>query len=133
MNFKEEIKKRDLKAWFIVFTFNTESYRELNEQIPEKYTGYDRENAIVTRAVRLFTERWRKHKGKTIRHWFVTELGQEGETEHIHIHGIVWTNEPFEEVREIWKYGFVYPRTTDVKRNRVNAASISYIMKYVTK
>ena len=68
------------------------------------------DNSIATIGVRRFLERWRKEYGnmKGIRHWLITELGHKG-TENIHLHGIIWTNEDFEKVREHWKYGYVYP------------------------
>ena len=70
--------------------------------------------ATIGKAIRLFTERWRKKYKKSIRHWLITELGG-GRYEHLHIHGLIWTKENFEEVRKIWKYGFVFPRDYQVK------------------
>jgi hypothetical protein len=128
----EEIKKKELKGYFIVLTFNTESLKQIDNKIDKKILGYNRDNSIVTYAVRHFLERWRKKYKKSLRHWFITELGH-GTTEHIHIHGIIWTNEEFENVRNIWQYGYVYPRPHELKKNRVNNQSISYIIKYVTK
>ena len=69
---------------------------------------------------------------KSIRHWLITELGG-GRYEHMHLHGIIWTNENFEEVRKKWNYGFIFPRDYEVKKNYVNSKTISYIIKYVTK
>ena len=51
----------------------------------------------------------------------------------MHIHGIIWTNENFEEVRKKWNYGFIFPKKHEVKSNYVNNKTISYIIKYVTK
>lgn len=147
---------------FVCFTFSTESLRQLAKpqlsimrtkrykfakppykqqryKRKNKYInttnlkGYDLDNAIATRAVRLFLERWRKKYKKSLRHWLVTELGH-GETEHIHIHGIVWTDEP-EMLQPIWSYGYVW-RGYEVNgkiENYVNARSINYIVKYVSK
>jgi len=130
---KEEIKNKDNgKAYFITLTMNTESLKELNEKVDKKYKGYERDNAIATKAIRLWTERWRKQFGRTIRHWIITELG-DGITEHLHMHGIIWTKKDFENIRSTWKYGFVYPREYQVKKNYVNSKTINYIIKYVTK
>jgi len=130
---KEEIKNKDNgKAYFITLTMNTESLKELNEKVDKKYKGYERDNAIATKAIRLWTERWRKQFGRTIRHWIITELG-DGTTEHLHMHGIIWTKKDFENIRSTWKYGFVYPREYQVKKNYVNSKTINYIIKYVTK
>ena len=45
-------------------------------------------NEIATKAIRLCLERIRKQTGKSIKHWFITELGHE-KTERLHLHGIV--------------------------------------------
>lgn len=130
---KEEIKnKENGRAYFVTFTLNTESLKELDEKVDKKYKGYERDNAIATKAIRLFLERWRKKYGRSLRHWIITELG-DGTTEHLHMHGIIWTKEDFESIRDIWKYGFVYPREKQVSRNYVNSKTINYIIKYVTK
>ena len=129
----EEIKKKEHgRGYFVTFTFNTESLEQLSKQIKEGIIGYDRDNAIAAKAIRLFTERWRKKYKKSIRHWLITELGG-GRYEHLHLHGLIWTKENFEEVRKIWRYGFVFPRDYQVKDNYVNNKSISYMIKYVTK
>jgi len=130
---KEEIKVKDNgRAWFITLTLSTESLKELNDYVDQKYKGYEKDNAIATIAVRRWLERWRKNHGKSIRHWLITELG-EGTTEHLHIHGIVWTKESIENIRSTWKYGFMHPRPHEIKKNYVNSKSINYMIKYVTK
>ena len=129
----EEIKRKDNgRAYFVTLTFSTEKLKEIDEKINIEYKGYERDNAIAVHAVRRFTENWRSKYKKSIRHWFVTELGG-GRYEHLHIHGIIWTKENFEEVRNKWNYGFVFPRDYQVIRNYVNSRTISYIMKYLTK
>ncbi|AXH74755.1 MAG: putative replication initiation protein [Microviridae sp.] len=129
----EEIKNKDNgRGYFVTLTLSTESLQEIEKELPPEITGYNKDNGIVTYAVRHFLERWRKKFKKSLRHWFITELGH-GETEHIHIHGLIWTKENFEEVRNIWKYGFVYPRKYQISKNYVNAKTINYIIKYCTK
>jgi len=117
---------------FVTLTFSNDSYRELAKEF--ELSGYELDNAIATLAVRRFTERWRKKYKRTIRHWLITELGS-GETEHLHIHGIVWTNESMEEIEENWKYGYVWKgREKNGERvNYVNEITANYITKYVTK
>lgn len=85
-------------------------------------------NAIAGYAVRHFLERWRKHYKKTLRHWLITELGHTG-TERIHMHGIIFTNEVFnnEILQSYWQYGY-----SDIGKY-VNQRTINYIIKYVTK
>ena len=83
-------------------------------------------NEIATKAVRLMLERIRKKTGKSIKHWFITELGHE-KTERLHLHGIVWGIGTDQLISEKWNYGFVYTG------NFVNEATINYITKYMTK
>lgn len=94
--------------------------------------GYDLDNAIATYAMREFNELWRKKYGKALRHWTVTELGHRN-TENIHLHGIIWTNEPYSAIRERWKYGFIWPRPHEEKTTYVGERTINYNIKYVHK
>jgi hypothetical protein len=121
----EEIKSNKKKAHFVTFTFSEEAMQELDNEVDERLKGYDRDNEISRIAVRRFTERWRKAKTKTIRHWLVTELGTT-KTERLHIHGIVWTEEP-ELLKEKWKYGLIY------LGDYVNSKTVNYIVKYLYK
>lgn len=143
----EDIKQHR-NGKFVTFTFSDESIAELCEHYITKKTnkgikyeiqikelsGYEKDNAIATKAMRLFNERWRKTYGKAIRHWMVTELGHNG-TKNIHIHGIVWTNESLNNVEAHWKYGFVWKGKTMQGRiiNYVNERTVTYIVKYVNK
>ncbi|AXH78023.1 MAG: replication initiator protein [Microviridae sp.] len=139
----EEVKHQKLKGNFVTFTFSDEGYKELVERAKKEIPGikgYDLDNQVATIAVHKWRERWRKHNKKSPRHWFITELGH-GETEHLHLHGIVWTDMPeeidkrwrYEQVdKNKWKYGWC--TLGDGKgRNYVNEETISYITKYITK
>lgn len=124
---------------FITLTFSDESIKELIDQPATKnwpslkgLEGYNLDNELATRAIRLFLERWRKEYGKSLRHWLVTELGHEG-TENIHLHGIIWTKESMETVRKIWKYGHIWPNDEQKKTNYVNERTVNYTTKYVSK
>lgn len=131
----------------VTLTFSTDALRKIAEDeriYLERSTGeiikckikdldgYDRDNAIATRAMRLFNERWRKKYKKAIRHWMITELGHQN-TEHIHLHGIVWGD--VHEVERIWQYGWVYKGEIKNGRleNYVNGKTINYMIKYVSK
>ena len=134
----EEIKK-PIKGYFITLTFSNESIAELiknkgNKKRPElkHFEGYMLDNQLATTAVHLFLGRWRKKFKTSLRHWLITELGHNG-TENIHLHGIVWTYEDFEEIRNLWQYGYVFPYGEHCKKNYVNEATVNYIIKYVTK
>lgn len=123
----EDLKKHK-NGKFITLTFSNEKLAELAKECQEKTQakGYDLDNEIATLAIRRFLERWRKEYKKSLRHWFVTELGHEG-TEHLHMHGIVWTNEPIEKVKEKWNNGYVWTG------KYVNEKTVNYIIKYVHK
>ena len=116
----EEIKN-DNTGKFVTLTFDEEELSKLCVEIDTTES-----NAVAIFAVRRFLERWRKKKGKSVKHWLITELGHEN-TERIHLHGIIWTNENEEFIKERWKYGNIWVG------KYVNAKTINYIVKYVNK
>lgn len=153
--------KHNTNGKFITLTFNTKSLIALAKEIPEtkvvtratadgqyrdkeiRQTGYNLDNAIATLAVRRFVERHRKEFGKSIRHWLVTELGQNN-TEHVHLHGILWTDLSAKDIHRIWQYGYVWAGnetyhvdnmgTFQLKlENYVNERTVNYIVKYINK
>lgn len=129
----EEIKE-NRNGKFVTLTFSNESLEELTDIVNErkvkekieKNETYIIENEVATIAVRRFLERWRKKYKKSVRHWLVTELGHEG-TERIHMHGIIFTDESKETIEQLWKYGMVWVG------EYVNAKTINYIIKYISK
>lgn len=146
----EDIKKHK-NGKFITLTYNTESLKKIITEDEESYQkctdkqkkgkwkrlskmkGYELDNQIATRSMRLFLERWRKKYKRSLRHWMVTELG-DGHTEHMHMHGIVWTDN-IDDIENIWQYGNVWTGNTRLgkKVNYVNGATVNYIVKYITK
>lgn len=125
----EEIKTSE-KAYFITLTFSPE---ELTKICKEK--GIGECNAAAAYALRHMLERWRKTYKKSLKHWFITELGHEG-TERIHMHGIIFTNEKLEFGKKddnnmctwnYWKYGHIYVGDYCTLR------TINYIVKYINK
>lgn len=119
----EEIKNE--KDWhFITLTFDEQSYDKLKDEI-DWDDGYRSQNEIATLAVRRWLERVRKMTGKSIRHWIVTELGNEN-TERIHMHGLV-KSKIIDKVMDRWTYG-----RTDVGY-KVDNQTINYITKYISK
>lgn len=147
MRLHEEIKK-GAKAQFVTLTFNTESIKKLQELEIEKKTRhgvkyklqikeldpYDQDNALAAKAVRLFLERWRKTTGKSVKHWFITELGG-GKYEHLHLHGIIWTTANKAFIEDRWQYGHVWAghEKHGIVVNYVNSQTVNYITKYVHK
>lgn len=125
----EEIKVKK-NGKFITFTFSSESIKELDKDIDKTLTGYDRDNEMITLAMRRFLERWRKDNKKSVRHWFVSELGH-GKFEHIHLHGILFTDKEPEYIANKWKYGIVW--NGDEHKGYVNGKTINYMVKYVSK
>ena len=98
-------------AYFVTFTIAPKYYDEF-VKTPEKY-------------VRRFLENYRKRVGKSLRHWFVTELGEN--TARLHLHGIVFDcRVSVDELQRLWRYGFSYIGWCDGR-------TASYVVKYVTK
>lgn len=116
----EEIK-RDHTGKFVTLSFSDESLEKLCSELKTTES-----NAVATLAVRRFLERWRKKYKKSCKHWLVTELGQNN-TERIHLHGFLFTNEDNDTIADIWQYGNTY--TGDY----VNQKTVNYCVKYVSK
>ncbi len=121
--------KTNTNGKFITLTFSNEKLAELIQDMREEgieADGYELDTAIAIKAMRRFNERWRKNTGKALRHWMITELGHEG-TENIHLHGIIWTDRSYEEIKNAWQYGFIWAG------KYVNGSTVNYVIKYVTK
>lgn len=115
----EEIKEYP-KCYFITLTFSNESIENIKQELEQKEEPTEN-NDIATYAIRHFLENVRAAVGKSVRHWLITELSDEG---RIHLHGIWWGKE---ELLKYWKYGFYHVG------EYVNEKTINYIIKYVTK
>jgi hypothetical protein len=126
----EDIRKHK-NGKFITLTFSNDSYSDLYKIA--KGEGYNKDNSIATIAVRRFLERYRKEHKKSLRHWLITELGKVN-TEHIHLHGIVWSDDMV-NVEKHWKYGYVWKGYNKNGRieNYVCERTVNYCMKYFTK
>jgi hypothetical protein len=121
---QEEIR-HDNSGKFVTLSFSEESLISLQKEI-KGLSGYELDNQVATLGTRRFLERWRKRYKKSVKHWLVTELGQKN-TERIHIHGILFTNESKETIEEIWKYGNIWIG------EYVNERTVNYIVKYINK
>ena len=151
----EEVKHNTQKGYFVTLTFSDESYKKLYDKVKEeiqqkiqnttdtkeieklnkKATGYSLDNAIAAKAIRKFLNRWRKQHKRSVGHWLITEIGHKG-TENIHLHGIIWTDEEkIKTLADRWKYGYVWDgnNRNEKKVNYVNAKTVNYITKYITK
>lgn len=136
----EEIKHTK-NGHFVTLTFSDEALHKISEEVkkdlpPEKII----DNEIATYAVRHFLERWRKEFKKSVRHWLITELGHVN-TERIHIHGLIFTDN-YEDIWRKWEYGtvtigrrkyFQNGTNNGASKGYVNGQTINYIVKYVTK
>lgn len=120
----EDIKE-NTNGKFVTLTYSEEALDELS-----KLVNSDNLNVVYNEVARIstrrFLERWRKKHKKSVRHWLVTERGQES-TERIHLHGIIWTDIP-SDIVDIWNmYGHVYIG------EYVNSKTVNYIVKYLMK
>lgn len=105
-----EWKYSSKSAWFVTLTIAPEFYKpDLNPST----------------LMRDFLESIRHATGKSVRHWFVTELGEDHD--RLHFHGIVFDCKlTFNEFRSHWKFGFSWlGYCTD--------RTIFYIVKYILK
>ena len=121
----EEIKYNNT-GLFVTLSFSEQSLDLLEKEIKWDKSYYIRCNEIARLAVRRFLERWRKKYKKSVRHWLITELGQNN-TERLHIHGLLWTDVSNDIIEEIWKYGNIWIG------DYVNERTINYIVKYLSK
>lgn len=118
----EEIKS-DNQCMFITLTFSDVNFKELSRRVFNRLTQNDEEeNQVCVKAVRMWLERIRAKTGKSVKHWLITEKGED--FGRIHLHGIVWAEN---WVLNEWNYGYVSRGTY------VNEKTINYITKYVTK
>jgi hypothetical protein len=120
---QEEIRHNKKQCYFVTLTYNEKELQKLENETELK--GYDRDNEVTRISIRRFLERWRKKYKKSVKHWFVTEIGG-NYTERIHVHGLIWTDKK-EEIENIWKYGKIWIG------EYVNSKTINYIVKYINK
>ena len=131
---QEEVKINNT-GQFVTLSFSDEEYvkifdivtRNINLNDGNRSTKilYEIDNDIATYAVRHFLELWRAYNKKSVKHWLITELGQQ-KTERIHIHGIIFTEQK-NEIEKRWKYGNVFIG------EYVNEKTVNYIVKYLSK
>ena len=124
----EELKASS-KAYFITLTIDNENYFNLQNKIDFKNVnknGYRAQNMIMTKAIRLWLERIRKETKKSVKHWLISELGQNS-SERIHAHGIIFDTNDIEMNMNKWKYGMTYIG------EYVNERTINYMSKYMNK
>ncbi len=110
-------------GYFVTLTISPKGIKELEERTDLNWKLNP--NEIATKALRLFLERARKDTGKSIRHWCVTELGEEGD--RIHLHGIFFGQKSAELIKKHWKYGFSFIG------QYCNSRSVNYMTKYMLK
>lgn len=82
-------------------------------------------NCDVAYLVRRFLERIRKKYKRSIRHWLITEYGDE--TKRLHLHGLLF-DLPFDRhlLHKFWTFGFI-------SYSLITARRISYVTSYVNK
>ena len=117
----------ELKVWKYAYFITLSFAPEELEKLCEKY-GLVECNAAAGKAIRNMLERYRKVHKHSLKHWFITELGHQG-TERIHLHGLIFDNEQWnnERVQNLWKYGNTF--TGDYCTEK----TINYVIKYMLK
>ena len=118
-----EEELRSNYAYFITLTISPEGIKDLEEKTELKWE--ENPNEIATKGLRLFLERVRKDTGKSMRHWCVTELGEDND--RIHLHGIFFGQRSAELIKKHWKYGFIFIG------EYCNSRSVNYMTKYMLK
>ena len=75
--------------------------------------------------IRRFLERIRKKYKRSVKHWIISEYGED--TNRLHFHGILF-NLPFHrtELFHYWKYGFITIKRLTMRR-------VGYVTTYVNK
>lgn len=98
-------------CYFVTLTINDENYE------------FVRKNPEVP--IRRYFELYRKRVGRSVKHFFVTELGKE--SGRLHYHGILFGSLlAVSDLSRLWRYGFSYYGYCSVR-------TASYITKYILK
>lgn len=106
------------RTYFASLTIEPRWYSEKKQQL-KKY-------------VRQFLERVRYEYGHSVRHFIVTERGEE--KQRLHFHAIFFdTDVPMAAFHNLWKYGFVKIRRLVGHPKYSVSQSVSYCTSYVTK
>lgn len=92
---------------------------------------YTEKKPLLKKMVRRFLERVRKKYGSSIRHFLVTERGED--FNRLHFHGFFFdTKFPVSETYNLWYYGFVQVSPVLDSQSPLSQ-KISYCTSYVTK
>jgi hypothetical protein len=110
-------------GYFVTLTFSDEAFRKLECEAGQII--HDHENEIGAIALRRFLERVRKATGKSMKHWVVSELGDE--KDRYHLHAVMFGQKSAELCKKYWQYGRVDIGTF------CNEKTVNYIVKYMLK
>ena len=79
MRLSEELKQHK-GALFVTLTFNEQMYEETRKAVNAGWQPtYEEENEMCRYAIRHWLELIRKRTGKSVKHWIITEKGEEVE------------------------------------------------------
>lgn len=134
---KKDMNKKGIRGWMVTLTFSPEALQRLAEHKDVKgLDGYARENKICLIAEQELSDKWYLKFKKRPRRFLITELGhKKGDyhrttTEHVHMHGVIWTNENLPKyLEELWGNGWIYVD----KDQAIGQAGLVYITKYIFK
>ena len=110
----EELRGGGKPPLFVTLTINDENLKRCKNK---------ENNEKATELVRKFLENIRSYTKHSVKHFLVTELGEE--KQRIHLHGFIWSDK--ELIQKKWIYGFVHIGEF------VNEKSINYMTKYMLK
>lgn len=114
---------RSTFGYFVTLTFENSQLERLEKQTGLKWEKNP--NEVAKQGIRYFLERVRKDTGKSMKHWFVTELGED--KDRIHLHGITFGQTSAYYLKKHWNYGNVFIGTF------CNEKSVNYMTKYMLK
>lgn len=93
---------------------------------------YSESRSHLSLLVRRFLERYRKKFKKSIRHFLITERGEDENGEHrIHFHGFFFELDHPELIWQLWAYGFVKVKPL-VQKGEIVRNYIGYVTGYIT-
>lgn len=113
----EEFKTHE-KTYFVTLTINNDTFNEMKKQLKTS------NEEISKTLIRRWLERIRKETKKSVKHWLITELGEENE--RLHFHGFIF-DDNIKICIDKWQYGLTYIGEYCTEK------TINYCTKYVLK
>lgn len=125
-----ECRKGERSSWNVRLLLEIEHWVRLGKPVyfctftlaPERYEEF---KADIHRPVRLYLENYRRVVGKSVKHFIVSELGDQ--THRLHYHGFLFgPSLCVERLKSLWIYGFT-------NFQLANCENVNYVTKYILK